>query len=651
MENFFGDKLNINKTEENTNPREIKPLRIIKAVDIQPIDKQSTDQPTPSVPSDGTNKIQSLKDTLTNMATDKTPSFMKGLIDKVSTYKERFMSADNREKMKEEYYQACIVLNACRGLYKDLGNPEKAESLTPEQQEFIKVLEEARKYNNKAKKYKDQLLIDQDTKSFIKDLENVNQDLKKNKLAQEAVFSASIKTDSSGKITIDLAKFVPSAIDLSKLDLSDQNHIEIDLSHINKTKYNYPLSNVHSLSLDNRTLNSALKLGYLSKLYNTHPDLYRQTLEHSLKTQLYLKLGKTDLPTDAFNKFTELSSHYAEKLTSIVISGKPELDESIRNDHHYSSNDKSEIRKDYQDDIETQRKKNELKALFSDDSAERNVAEGKYIEDPEKYFKQEATIAKELFEWAETFTKRFNLHEGWVQAGMKQQLGIEPNNFHDVHQQLNNLVDNLKSDDNTIVLPDDQTYKELVVANAKLKTIRQLLNDGIPVEDTPTQINGLERVTTSGNAMNCLIHALLKVDKPERDMHEIVQEAPSIRENLAKKMEKKLDEYTRDQKRAADEGVDTLIFSEGYNAVKSNHMLSLGAFDGKELINYLREHNLIDPDRSLLIYELDKKRKIRCNEHYPIHSSEKKPYSLFLYQDYHFEAMIEPQKKEGERPN
>jgi hypothetical protein len=76
-------------------------LREIKPVDKPPTDKQSTDQSPPPAQSDGTSKIQSIKDTLTNMATDKTPSFMKGLIDKVSTYKERFISADNRKKMKE----------------------------------------------------------------------------------------------------------------------------------------------------------------------------------------------------------------------------------------------------------------------------------------------------------------------------------------------------------------------------------------------------------------------------------------------------------------------------------------------------------------------------------------------------------------------
>jgi hypothetical protein len=75
-------------------------------------------------------------------------------------------------------------------------------------------------------------------------------------------------------------------------------------------------------------------------------------------------------------------------------------------------------------------------------------------------------------------------------------------------------------------------------------------------------------------------------------------------------------------------------------AVINEDMLMLGSYDGAELINYLREHKIIDPNRGLLVYELDKERKIRCNDHYPV-SSSKKPYSLFLHQDFHFEAMIE----------
>lgn len=688
MKNFFGDKLNISKTEENANSRKIKPLKHIELVNKQPIDKQSTDQPTTSAQSDNTFM-----------------AILRKGAEKMLAYPQQVIAmANRRPEIQEEYRQVCIVLNACKNRYRELDSQKKSHvPFTEDQEKFLEAFKQAYEYKNKAKGILDQLAMDPDElERFMKDLKQANQDLNSNKLVQEAVFPASVKIDSSGKITIDLAKFVPSAIDLSKLDLSDQNHIEIDLSHINENKYNYPLSNIHSLSLDNRTLNSALKLGYSCKLYNTHPDLYRQTLEHYLKTRLYLKLRKADLPADAFKKFTNLSGDYAEKLVSIVISTKSELGESIRHDHHYSSNNNSEIRKDYQDDPKTQRKKNELKALFSDDTTAKNIAEEKCILNayqaiippdlkapteqrddletlnqinhslreiaqnyPEQFrpaLKQAIVTTRTLHHWAANFQDRFDLNEEWIQNGMKE-LGITKENFETsftefqtnpllTHQE---ILSGLAVSDIVYGNPDTrhpaynahlivQHFEDFTRLNAKLKAIHDLLKEGIPVKDIPERIRGLERIPTSGSKLNCLIHALLKVDKPERDMNEIVQEAPSIRENLAKEMEKKLDEYTRDQKRAADEGVDTLIFSEGYNAVKSNHMLSLGAFDGKELINFLREHNLIDPDRNLVVYELSRQGKIRCMDHYPVNSSTK-PYSLFLQEDYHFDALIEPQKK------
>jgi hypothetical protein len=197
-----------------------------------------------------------------------------------------------------------------------------------------------------------------------------------------------------------------------------------------------------------------------------------------------------------------------------------------------------------------------------------------------------------------------------------------------------------------------QHFEDLTRANLALKRIHNLLKDGIPVEDTPRQINGLERVPISANEQNCLIHALLKVDRPEWDMQKIVKSAKSIRNNLATKMKKKLYEYTQNQEKAEKEAIDLPLFSERYEAVQSNNMLDIGSYDGKELINYLCEQNLIKPNRGVLVYQLSNG-KIQCIEQVPpmLLEEKQKPYSLFLYQDYHFEAMIKSPKQEGERPN
>jgi hypothetical protein len=655
VKNFFGDKLNINRTKENTSSSKIKPLRY-----IEPTDQQSTDQPTTSAQSNRNNIFQSIEDVLDDILKYKTPIISKDVLDKLSDkmsrYKKCFVSPDNREKIKEEYHQACIVLDACKNRYKTLDNQKKENSYEPliaDQEKFLEVFKKASEYKDNAAKYKDQRLIDQDPKSFIENLEKVNQELKKNKLVQEEVFAASVKTDSSGTITIDVAKFVPSAIDLSKLDLSNQERdkpdtIEIDISHVDISKYknNIPDNDIFLLSYCSKISKNALKSGWNYNTYEIYPDLYGQVLEYYLKAQIYLRLQKTDFTP---SKFKEFSCYFSSQMEHLINANNclRDIRKISQNKAEFKASSSFSYNSAIKDQsyLETQSKKDELKALFSDNSTEKIFAEEKYIKDSNELFEQEAKIAKELFEWTKTFTKRFDVCEDWVQAGMKQQLGIGPENFHESHQQLNNFIESPKLAENTIVPPDTQTYKELLIVNAKFKAIRELLNDGIPIEYTPRQINGLERVKTPGNEMNCLIHALLKVGKPEWDMSEIAQIAPSIRKNLATKMKEKFDEYTQKQEKAEKEGIYMPMFSERCKAVQSStEMLDLGSYDGQELINYLREQDLIEPNRGVLIYKLEHNRKIQCTELVsPSHEEKQKPYSLFLYQDFHFEAMIEPQ--------
>jgi hypothetical protein len=250
------------------------------------------------------------------------------------------------------------------------------------------------------------------------------------------------------------------------------------------------------------------------------------------------------------------------------------------------------------------------------------------VEDLKESFTQGVKTAKELIEWTETFTKRFDLREKWVQDGIAK-LGIELKDFGNAYEQLQQFT----------LAPPLGADNELVVAS--LQSIRDRLKGGIPVEDIPRQINGLARVETSGHKMNCLIHALLKVSNPEQDMESIKKQAKNIRKDFILKMNDRVNSAYQNNEFEAQE-MDELV--RRLDAVINKGMLMLGSYDGAELINYLREHKIIDPNRGFLVYELDKERKIRCNDHYPV-SSSKKPYSLFLNQEFHFEAMIE-QKKE-----
>jgi hypothetical protein len=275
----------------------------------------------------------------------------------------------------------------------------------------------------------------------------------------------------------------------------------------------------------------------------------------------------------------------------------------------------------------TQQEIDKQKVAFPDDQIKRKFSGENDIKKINDQFEQRKQAANELIEWTETFTKWFDLREKWVQDGIAK-LGIELKDFENAYKQLQQF---------TLSPPLDHLGADNELVVASLQSIRDRLKGGIPVEDIPRQINGLARVETSGHKMNCLIHALLKVSNPEQDMESIKKQAKNIRKDFILKMNDRVNSAYQNNEFEAQE-MDELV--RRLDAVINKGMLMLGSYDGAELINYLREHEIIDPNCGLLVYELDKERKIRCNDHYPV-SSSKKPYSLFLHQDFHFEAMIE----------
>ncbi len=95
-----------------------------------------------------------------------------------------------------------------------------------------------------------------------------------------------------------------------------------------------------------------------------------------------------------------------------------------------------------------------------------------------EYIEQEMNTARGLFGWTKTFRKCFNIRkdqvEDWVQAGLKQQLGIEFEDFRKSYLHLRKLIEDFSP----------ESDEKLVVANAKFKYIHEL-----PKKVSPWQIS------------------------------------------------------------------------------------------------------------------------------------------------------------------
>lgn len=232
---------------------------------------------------------------------------------------------------------------------------------------------------------------------------------------------------------------------------------------------------------------------------------------------------------------------------------------------------------------------------------------GKSPDSPEKQHYKTQKEAKELIEWAKTFTKRFDLGEDWVQAGIKQQLGIKLEDCESYQQ--------LREHEETARKPYSlESYEELVMANAQLKSIHDLLKGGIPVKDMPDRICGRTVTQVSGRGNDCLIRALLKGARPKWEENVIEDGVIEMRQHL----------------------IETKIVEDGA-------MLDLGNLEeGKQLIKSMKETGWIEPDRDILAYQyLDG--KIRCD---PIAEGEsnKPPYAvLFDSAGIHFYAIEVPE--------
>jgi hypothetical protein len=221
----------------------------------------------------------------------------------------------------------------------------------------------------------------------------------------------------------------------------------------------------------------------------------------------------------------------------------------------------------------------------------------------ESLFKQEKETAKEHIRWVKTFTKRFNIREDWVQAGIEQQLGMKLEDFYNSYQQLQKLTKD----------SSPESYEKLVVANAKCEFIRELLKHGIPVERIPDRICGRKVTNVNGKGYNCLIRALLKGAHPGWE-DELIEAG------------------VKDMRRLLEED----------NLVKAGAMLDLGSEEGALLINSVKTANWTEPDREVLVYQYCEG-KIQCFS-ITDGTSDKPPYAVLReHEGEHFCAIEVPE--------
>ena len=250
----------------------------------------------------------------------------------------------------------------------------------------------------------------------------------------------------------------------------------------------------------------------------------------------------------------------------------------------------------------TQQERDKQKVAFPDDQIKRKFSGENDIKKINDQFEQRKQAANELIEWTETFTKRFDLREKWVQDGIEK-LGIQLKDFGESYQQLQE----------SLIGSSPQNDEQLVTASTMLKSIHDLLKHGIPVEDMPDHICGRKVTQVSGRGNNCLIRALLKGARPKWEENVIENGVTEMRQHL----------------------IETKIVEDGA-------MLNLGNLEeGRQLIESMKKTGWIEHDRDILVYQY-LYGKIRCD---PIAAGEsnKPPYAvLFDSAGIHFYAIEMP---------
>jgi hypothetical protein len=162
-------------------------------------------------------------------------------------------------------------------------------------------------------------------------------------------------------------------------------------------------------------------------------------------------------------------------------------------------------------------------------------------------------------------------------------------------------------------------YVSLKRANAPLKYLCEQLEFGIPAKFKPKSINGRRILETSGEGMNCLIYALIKISGPKEWRWKREKEVTRIRKILVSERLAGRDEF-----------------------------LDLNELGGKRVIDELTDNRWFDPSRGLLVYQLNRTNmRMRCDE--KLSRTEENPdkpyYALFLWDEAHFEAMSEPERE------
>jgi hypothetical protein len=270
-------------------------------------------------------------------------------------------------------------------------------------------------------------------------------------------------------------------------------------------------------------------------------------------------------------------------------------------------------------------------------------------------------------DWIRDYPHRFNSSEPWLQESMER-LGIKEEDISksyeaflaNKHVQEALLIKGSITDAAYNFSSEEalETYNGLVRANAKLKYIHSQLSKGFPVESIPEVINGRRHVITSGEDHNCAFHSFEQVST-DWDKTKIKEKGRGYRVRLIEKaserlnlLEKQLipDMKNKKLKSQADNEALSLLQEERDRLkaripnIKKGDLLELDSWEGRLIIDCLVEEGLpIDRSRGLLIYRLVKGR-INCVESEIMPRSpeaQEPPYTFFLKQDVHFNAMVE----------
>jgi len=275
---------------------------------------------------------------------------------------------------------------------------------------------------------------------------------------------------------------------------------------------------------------------------------------------------------------------------------------------------------------------------------------------PEQFrrsLEKEGETARTLYEWASSFTERFELGESWVKTAMEKKLGVNKDNFEKSYEELRELLGHSRLSqflDSTTAVSDIvsggsnrqayeadsivQDYEGLIRAIAGFKYIHSLFKDGIPVDGIPKQIKDRKVIGVSGEGNDCLPRSLLTGAHPDWSPELIEKHVGEARSYVVTEYGEKTKRYQKEVKKhkkqmqdlrkqgegARLDGVEHQLAQEEIYDIENPNVarwdqLNLGGDAGQILLDYLRSTRVTDPIKGGEVYILEPDRAILWYEY------------------------------------